>query len=116
MAADWEMDFSGFDEFAASIPEVMPIALLRGAEHVRGVATELAPIEEGDLRASIGARLVGDEAWIEVNSVYGRYQHYGLDFRHPRGGQALYLEQPMVTEAAAVQQIVADTVREANGL
>jgi hypothetical protein len=110
---DWEMDFSGLDEFAALLPEVMPIALMRGAEHVRGVAVALTPIEEGDLRASAGTRAVGDEVWIEYNSVYARYQHYGLDYRHPRGGQALFLEQPMVTEARAVQQIVADTVQEA---
>jgi hypothetical protein len=113
---DWEMDFSGLDAFEAALPEVMPIALMRAAEHVRGVAVALTPIEEGDLRGSAGARMVGQEARIEYNSVYARYQHYGLDFRHPRGGQALFLEQPMVTEAAAVQQIMADTFREATGL
>jgi hypothetical protein len=36
--------------------------------------------------------------------------------RHPRGGQALFLEQPMVTETAAAQRIIADTFREATGL
>lgn len=109
---DWEMDFSGLDEFAAALPEVMPIALMRGAEHVRGVAVELTPKEVGDLRGSAGTRAVGDEVWIEYDSVYARYQHYGLDFRHSVG-QALFLEQPMVTEARAVQQIIADTVQEA---
>jgi hypothetical protein len=31
---------------------------------------------------------------VEVDQVYARYQHEGLDFNHPRGGQAKYLEQP----------------------
>lgn len=28
----------------------------------------------------------------EVNQIYAHYQEVGLDFRHPRGGHALYLE------------------------
>ena len=111
--ADFGDVLNAFDD---GLNAAMPIALMRAAEHVRGVAVELTPIEEGDLRQSAGTRLFGDEARIEYNSVYARYQHYGLDFRHPRGGQALFLEQPMVTEVPAVQQIIADTFREATGL
>lgn len=35
---------------------------------------------------------------VEVDQVYARYQHEGLDFHHPRGGQAKYLEQPLYSE------------------
>jgi hypothetical protein len=34
-------------------------------------------------------------ASCEVDQVYAHYQHEGLDFDHPRGGQAKYLEQPL---------------------
>lgn len=33
---------------------------------------------------------------VEVNQVYAQYQHEGLDLNHPRGGQAKYLEQPLM--------------------
>ena len=111
--ASFEDTLTAFDD---GLNAAMPIALMRAAEHVRGVAVELTPIEEGDLRGSAGTRLYDGEAWIEYHSVYARYQHYGLDFEHPRGGQALFLEQPMVTEVGPVQQIIADTLREATGL
>lgn len=113
----WEMDLSGLDEFADKLNEALPIALGRAAEHVRGVAVERTPIEEGDLRASAGVRVVNHgEARIEYDSVYARYQHYGLDFAHPRGGQALFLESAVITETPKAQQIIADTIREATGL
>ena len=38
----------------------------------------------GDLTAS-----------LEVNQVYAHVQHEELSYRHPRGGQAKYLEQPL---------------------
>jgi hypothetical protein len=113
VSLDWEIHFEGMDAFNAALPELMPVALMRAAEHTRGVAVERTPIEEGDLRQSAGTRMVGDEAWIEYNSVYARRQHYELDWRHPRGGQALFLESAVVTEEAANQRIMADTFREA---
>lgn len=33
-----------------------------------------------------------------VDQVYARYQHEGLDFKHPQGGQAKYLEEPLYEE------------------
>lgn len=112
MGIEWDIDMGGLDDTIAAIEAVKPIALARAAEHVRGVSVELAPIESGDLRASAGVTVTGDEAHVQYDSVYARYQHYGLDFRHPQGGQALYLEQPMITEAGAAAQIIADTLRE----
>lgn len=33
---------------------------------------------------------------VEVDQVYAHYQHEGLDLQHPRGGQAKYLEGPLL--------------------
>lgn len=109
---DWDIHLEGLDKTVAAIVAAKPIALARGGEHIRGVSVELAPVLTGDLRGSAGVTVSDDTAHITYDSVYGRYQHYGLDFRHPQGGQALFLEQPMVTEAGAVMQIMADTIRE----
>lgn len=32
---------------------------------------------------------------VQVDQVYAHYQHEHLEFRHPRGGQAKYLEAPL---------------------
>lgn len=52
---------------------------------------------------------------VEVDQVYARYQHEGLDFKHPRGGQAKYLEQPWLSEAENRVRTVAKTVLEPGG-
>lgn len=109
-----ESDFiSALDGLEERLNVAMPIALAKGMEHVRGVSAELAPVETGNLAGSAGVTVAGDEADLLYPGPYARYQHYGLDFRHPIHGQALYLEQPMITEAPKVLKIVADTLREA---
>ena len=71
----------------------------------------------GDFDARMGelSERIGDTAVtasVEVDQVYARYQHEGLDFRHPRGGQAKYLEQPFYTEHAGYLRDVAARVLE----
>ncbi len=110
----------GADDFIAALDALderlmalITQALAKAMEHVRGVSVELAPIESGHLRGSADVTVVGLEARLLYPGPYARYQHYGLDFRHPMGGQALYLEQPMITEAPYVFKIIADMLREA---
>lgn len=52
---------------------------------------------------------------VVVDQVYARYQHEGLDFKHPRGGQAKYLEQPFLSQAENHVRSVAKTVLEPGG-
>lgn len=118
MPLDW--DTEGFEALLSSIATnvdgAVPFAAGRAAEHIRGVSTGLAPILTGDLRASAEVKAVShSEFRVYYPGPYARYQHYGLDFRHPQGGQALYLQQPMLTEAEKCFQIMADTIREAMG-
>lgn len=118
MPLDW--DTGGFEALIDSaidaIRDSAPFASGRAAEHIRGVSTGLAPILTGDLRASAEVKAVSHTMFrVYYPGPYARYQHYGLDFRHPQGGQALYLQQPMFTEAEKCLQIMADTIREAMG-
>lgn len=118
MALDW--DTGGFEALLDSVADALrdsaPFAVGRAAEHVRAVSTGLAPVLTGNLRASAEVKAVSHtSARVYYPGPYARYQHYGLDFRHPQGGQALFLQQPMLTEADACLQIMADTIREAMG-
>lgn len=61
-----------------------------------GKAVELAPVDSGDLRGNAFAEPEsGGMSWVVAfPEVYALIQHENLDFNHPRGGQAKYLQQP----------------------
>lgn len=104
--------FAKIDAVDAAMTDLVPLAVGRGAEHVRTVAIPLTPLRDGDLRAGAGVTVHGDEAHLTFKGPYARRQHFELDWKHTTG-QALYLEQPMRTEADAVIQIMSDTLGEA---
>lgn len=74
-------------------------AVTKIGEHVLGEAQRLAPIEEGTLRASgeleVTRSIDAYTAEVSFNEVYAARQHEELDWHHPLGGQAKYLEQPV---------------------
>lgn len=47
---------------------------------------------------------------VEVDQVYAQFQHEGLDLKHPRGGQAKYLEEPLYAKHGRYLERVADAV------
>ncbi|OZB88837.1 MAG: hypothetical protein B7X41_06055 [Microbacterium sp. 14-71-5] len=118
MPLDWDVGgFEAFmDDIVGRVDAAVPFAVGRAAEHIRAKSTELAPVLTGNLRASAEVKAVSHtEFRVYYPGPYARYQHYGLDFKHPQGGQALFLQQPMLTERDACLQIIADTIREAMG-
>lgn len=111
-------------------------ALRRIGEDLAGVAaTRTAPIETGELRGSMevaylvnGARFEGAGAFaaamvetiaaaaagvlrtldveVSANTIYAARQHEELDWSHPLGGQAKYLEGPLVERAPRYSRII----------
>lgn len=111
--ADEDGDF--FEKLEAldeQIQELTPIAVGRAMEHIRTVAADLTPIRDGYLVGSAGVTVRGYEARLTYQGPYARRQHYELDWHHTHG-QALYLEQPMRTEADTAMDIIAETLGEA---
>lgn len=49
-------------------------------------------------------------ASLERDQVYAHYQHAGLDLKHPNGGQALYQEQPLYSNASTYLGQIAEAV------
>lgn len=81
----------------AGIEERGDGAMRENALDLMGRIQQLAPIEYGELRASADVRKISNGVY-EVG-VYGQgikaiVQHERLDFNHPRGGQAKYVEAP----------------------
>lgn len=73
----------------------------------------MAGSDEFDARMARLSEQVGHgrlEGKVVVDQVYARYQHEGLDFKHPRGGQAKYLEQPLYANVPLYLQDIASRV------
>jgi hypothetical protein len=61
-----------------------------------------------ELAARVGhGRLEGS---VEVNQVYAHFQHEGLDLKHPHGGQAKYLEEPLYANVNKYMENLAEAV------
>jgi hypothetical protein len=52
---------------------------------------------------------------VVVDQAYARAQHENLDWNHPRGGQALYLSQPLLENYPRYLQAFADHLLEDGG-
>lgn len=52
---------------------------------------------------------------VVVDQLYADYQHEGLDFHHPRGGQALYLQAPLMERWPLYLEAIAKTVLDDGG-
>jgi len=59
------------------------------------------------------ADMVGDGELVgrvEVDQVYAHIQHESLDYRHPRGGQAMYLREPLFANFRSYLQSIANSL------
>ncbi len=83
---------------------------------LQGRAQRLAPIETGDLRASAQWAVKAMPDGSIVGGVafplpYAAAQHEGVDFNHPRGGEAKYLERPLKENADRYSKHVSNTIK-----
>ncbi|MCL5291280.1 MAG: HK97 gp10 family phage protein [Actinobacteria bacterium] len=101
-------------------------AIMDCALDLLGKSVELAPVDQGDLRANgsvtpnnvSALKTAGNnvgEMIIRVgfNLPYAEVQHERLDYSHPKGGQAKYLEQPFEANVAKYQQHIKTEVKRA---
>lgn len=122
-------------ELRAKMARDLCRAMYLVGEDLLGRATRLAPIEEGTLRGSGAVVLIVNgtrhegagglaaataaavaaatarrdytvNVEVSFNTIYAAAQHEGLDFEHPLGGQAKYLEQPFREQADRYIRII----------
>jgi hypothetical protein len=67
------------------------------------------------LREMTGSRDGVIRARVEVDQVYAHYQHEHLELHHPRGGQAKFLEQPLLEHYRSYLDDYARTVLDDGG-
>lgn len=111
----------------AGIRKAMTSALYTAGIDVQNRAKELVPVDTGNLKSTaettVPKSAASDRVRIEVSfggptkasakgANYALVQHERLDFAHPGGGQAKYLEQPFVEEISTWPAGLVRRVRE----
>lgn len=91
----------------------------RAADHILNATRSVVPLEDGDLVRSGRVDAGGLHATVSYGEgsgrvgIYAVIQHERLDYNHPGGGRAKYLEGPLLAESPEVAPIIAADVRKA---
>jgi hypothetical protein len=82
-------------------------------EYLRGEALKLVPIEEHILEESGTVTTDPDnlKAAVVFDTPYAVYQHEVMDLQHDEGRSAKFLEIPFNAEKAAMNEIIARTIK-----
>ncbi|NPV30482.1 MAG: HK97 gp10 family phage protein [Firmicutes bacterium] len=93
-------------------------ALCACAADLQGKSAMQAPIDTGDLKANClvsPLRQEGSQVSLTVgyDLPYAIVQHEHVEFRHPKGGKAKYLEDPFKENAKKYVKYIRDTVKQA---
>ena len=90
-------------------------AINDGAEAILTDAIDETPVDTGTLRRSgtVTEAPAEQAAFVSFNTPYARRQHEDLDYHHPRGGKAKYLEDPFNRLKWKVQKMAADAIKNA---
>lgn len=88
------------------------------AADLQGKSADQAPIDTGDLRANCSVsplKKEGNRMYVTVgyDLPYAIIQHEMLEFNHPKGGKAKYLEDPFNENKDAYECYIADAVKRA---
>lgn len=80
---------------------------------LQGESQRRAPIDTGALRGSAFAEQNGLEGTVGFTEEYALYQHEGVEFNHPKGGEAKYLENPFKERINKYIKAIGDAVKRA---
>lgn len=103
----------------SAIHAAMEDALLTCGADLQEKSVNLAPLDTGKLREncvvddselSIGTVKVGYKPEVDE---YSLVQHERLDFNHPQGGEAKYLENPFNANAQRYAEYIGEQIGEA---
>jgi hypothetical protein len=75
-----------------------------------GLAVKRCPVDEGTLRQSaVGVTHAAGNVTVGLlsfNTIYAAYQHEGLGFDHPKGGEPKYLESAVKDNASKLRGVL----------
>jgi hypothetical protein len=80
---------------------------------LKAKSVKLAPLDNADLRGSGFMKTEGDYVIVGFTQPYALKQHEHTEYKHPKGGQAKYLEQPLKDNLKKYIKILEDSTKEA---
>lgn len=89
------------------------LGVTRGAAKLLDDSDQIVPIEDGDLVESGDTEVVGNRGEVFYDSDHAIKQHEDLEYKHPRGGQAKFLENALTNNAAAIVETMCEPIRDA---
>ena len=117
MAVIWGMDrlLANLQRIEREINVEVKKAVEESCLDLQGKAQERAPLDTGDLRGSANTKITTTARRIKgevgFNEPYALEQHENLQYSHPQGGEAKYLENPFKENENTYKQNIEDAVR-----
>ena len=112
-----KITITGSDELMAALgkmksqlPKEMSSTLRLITEDLLGKSIDLAPVDKGDLRKSGFAESDDESGTVGFTEIYALRQHEHIEYAHPKGGQAKYLEQPFNESQPAYVKMIGDKI------
>ncbi|GEM88181.1 HK97 gp10 family phage protein [Meiothermus granaticius] len=107
---------SHLEEFLSRLEKASKEAVDAQITALAQQASPAAPIDSGDLRASLLQTESEEDDGSYTGAVgsplpYAVKQHEDLSLNHPRGGGAKYLERPYLESKEAIQQGLANAIQ-----
>jgi hypothetical protein len=113
MTLRWKVDITPAAEITATMRTGAELGLKMGAEHILSVSDTRVPLEWGTLAGSGDTSVDYPTAAVTYDTEYAVPQHERLDYRHPNGRQAKYLETAFADSISECRQIIAAQIRRA---
>lgn len=83
------------DKRISRIKTYTPKAMRDIGQDLLGKSVKRAPLDNADLRGSGFTEVNGTETIVGYTEPYALRQHETLEYNHPKGGEAKYLERPL---------------------
>lgn len=98
---------------AANVRNYTPRAMRDIGQDLLRRSVESAPVDTGDLRGSGFTEVTGTTTTVGFTAKYALRQHEELDYNHPEGGEAKYLENPLKENVDRYVNWLRDSTRRA---
>lgn len=108
-----EKAVKAFQKRASNVKSFTPKAMRDIGQDLLGKSVERAPVDQGDLRGSGFSEVSGTETTVGFTAVYALRQHEELNYNHPQGGEAKYLENPLKENTPRYIKYLRDSVKKA---
>lgn len=105
---------SNMKRYEAKLETAIESALNDIGADLQRRSQERAPIDTGDLRGSASFKLRKMTGTFRLvvgfGTIYAMKQHENLEYKHPQGGEAKYLERPFFENQRKYVQLIKNRV------